>query len=112
MMDTLMEFYREQPVRRMAVADLALQADPLDVTAMLHKGGAYYGLLKQHYTSRYRSAADIPPEKRAEFEALSEGNRAWFAKAEALGWTETTKTPDANYLQVIQRTKAAQQGGQ
>ncbi|QOF98330.1 hypothetical protein H7691_17265 [Stenotrophomonas sp. CW117] len=111
MMNTLMEFYREEPVRRMAVADLVLQTDPKEITAMLHKGGAYYDLLKQRYMSRYRSPAAIPPEERAEFEALSEGNRTWFAKAEALGWTETTQAQDVNYLQSIQRTKDAQQGG-
>lgn len=113
MLSTLMELYGQQQrqERRIAVADLALQADPRDVVAMLQKGNAYFRLMQQKYMSKYPSPEAIPPAQRTDFEALRRNNDLWFDKAEALGWTMPTQAQDANYLQTIQRTKAARQGG-
>lgn len=113
MMGTLMELYGQQGTqdRRIAVADMALKADPRNVQAMLQKGNAYYAMLKQRYLSRYQTPGDIPPAERTDFERLGRSNQAWFAKAEALGWTQPVPAQDTNYLQQVQRTKTAQQGG-
>jgi len=112
MMSTLMQFYgdQNQQIRRIAVADLALTVDPKDVAAMQAKGAAYYLLIQQRYRSKYSKAEQIPPDKRQDYLNLSRENLLWYAKAEALGWTEPTRTQDANYLKSIQREKAARQG--
>lgn len=113
MMGTLMEFYGQQGQqnRRIAVADLALQTDPKDVHAMLQKGNAYFRMMQQRYITKYPSPAAIPPAQRQDFESLQRNNDLWFDRAEALGWTIPTQAQDANYLQTIQRTEAAPQGG-
>lgn len=113
MVGTLMEFYGQQgqQERRIAVADLALQADPKDVHAMLQKGNAYFRMLQQRYATKYPTPADIPPARRQDYEALRRNNDLWFERAEALGWTMPKQVQKANYLQTIQRTQAAQQGG-
>lgn len=112
MLSTLMEFYGQQQrqEQRIAIADLALQADPKDIAAMLQKGNAYFRLMQQ-YMAKYPSPAAIPPEQRLDFDALQRSNDLWFNRAEALGWTMPPKTQDANYLQTIQHAKATQQGG-
>lgn len=112
MLSTLMEFYRERGkyTHQLAVADLALQANPKDTVAMLHKGSAYYKLMKTVYMDRFPTQAAIPPGKQAEFANLRRSNMLWFQKAEALGWVEPTAMQDANYLQAIQRTKTGQRG--
>lgn len=97
--------------RRIAVADLALQADPKDVHAMLQKGNAYFRMMQQRYMTRYPSPAAIPLAQRQDFEALHHNNDLWFDCAEALGWKMPTQAQDANYLQTIRRTKATQTGG-
>lgn len=112
MLSTLMEFYgqQRQQEQRITVADLALQADPKDVVAMLQKGNAYFRTMEQRYMSKYPSPAVIPAAQRPDFDALRRNNNLWFDKAEALGWTMPTQVQDVNYLQTIRRTKAAQQG--
>lgn len=113
MAGTLLEFYGQQGQqdRRIAVADLLLQADPKDVFAMLQKGNAYHRMMKERYLSKYQSLEEMSPAQQQEFEMLRHNNDLWFDKAEALGWAMPTQAQNANYLQHIQRTKAAQQGG-
>lgn len=90
LLGTLMEFYGDlgKQTHRMAVADMALQLNPKDIVAMLHKGNAYYRLMKSMYLDVYPSQQAIPRAKQAEFAALARGNRIWFQKAEALGWVQ------------------------
>lgn len=105
---TLMEHYARQGNgdALMAVADLALAANPKDTVAMIWKANASYLLLKSRYQRRYPNAADIPKELVPEFQRLSRENLAWFAKAEGLGWAQKTPEQDAAYLQSIQHEKA------
>ncbi|HLM52258.1 MAG TPA: transglutaminase family protein [Pseudoxanthomonas sp.] len=114
MAGTLLEFYgrQGQQDRRIAVADLLLQTDPKDVSTMLQKGNAYFRMAKERYLSKYQSLEEMSPAQRQELETLQHNNDLWFDKAEALGWTIPTQTRNANYLQHIQRIRAAQQGGQ
>ncbi|WP_242108183.1 transglutaminase family protein [Luteimonas aquatica] len=88
MAGTLLEFYGQQGQqnRRIAVADLLLQANPKDTFAMLQKGNAYFRMLEQRYITKYRSPAAIPAAQRQDYETLRHNNDLWFSKAEALGW--------------------------
>lgn len=105
---TLMEHYgaENDGDALMAVADLALDVNPRNSVAMVWKANAYYLQLQQRYVSRYPNAADIPPAQVADYRHLSRENLAWFAKAEALGWTPMTPEQEADYLKTIQREKA------
>ena len=78
---------------------------------MLQKGNAYFRTMQQRYTTKYRSPAEIPTTQRQDFETLRRNNDLWFDRAEALGWKMPTQAQDANYMQTIQRTNAARQGG-
>jgi len=112
MLSTVMEFHaiNGRQAQRIAVADLALTVNPKDVMAMIHKGAAYYMLLQERYVSQYPDPADIPPAQRNDFQVISRENLAWYAKAEALGWTPPTQEQDANYLRNIQRERSQRQG--
>ena len=112
MLSTLMEFYGQQgnQQRRIEVADLALKVDPKSVVSMLQKGNAYYRLMQQRYMTKYQSRAQMTEAERQDFAMLEAGNARWFREAEMLGWTEPTARQNADYQQVIQRTKDAQQG--
>lgn len=109
LMSTLMEHYsnHKQSDDLLAVANMALAANPKDVVAMIFKANAYYLQLQDQYTKRYPTPAHIPAAKRESYTKLSHDNLAWFAKAEALGWTEPTQAQEAIYLKSIQREKTA-----
>jgi regulator of sirC expression with transglutaminase-like and TPR domain len=110
MTGTLMEVYgkQHQQANRIAVADLALRADPRYVEAMLQKGSAYFRLLEEQYLSKYPSVAQIPPEQREAVETLDRNGALWFNKAETLGWRHPDQVQDARYQQSIQRAKTKQ----
>lgn len=104
---TLMEHYgaKKDADALMAVADLALAANPKDPVAMIWKANAYYIQTDQRIRSKYPNAADVPPELHDEYRRLSRENSAWFTKAESLGWTQKTPEQEEKYLQSIQREK-------
>jgi hypothetical protein len=93
----------------MAVADLALSANPRDTVAIIWKANAYYLQLQQRYRNRYPNPQDIPRDERGDFQRLSRENLAWFAKAEQLGWKPKTPRQEERYLQSIQREKERRQ---
>lgn len=105
---TLMEYYaiRKDAEGLMAVADLALAANPMDSVAMIWKANAYYLQIEQRFKAKYPNPADVPVELHAEHSRLSQENLAWYAKAESLGWTQPTPGQDAAYLQSVQHERA------
>lgn len=112
MASTLMEEYAAQKRGDdlLAVAEMALAANPKDVVAMVHKANAYYLQLQDRYVSQYPRPVDIPQDKQADFQRLSRENLAWFSKAEQVGWAPKTPEQEEKYLQSIQREKG--RGGQ
>lgn len=74
-----------------AISDLSLKYYPKYVNAMLRNGSAFYKMLEQRFINKYPNPNDIPKNQRELFHFLSNGNRYWFAKAEALGWREPNK---------------------
>ncbi|MGH8085510.1 MAG: transglutaminase family protein [Lysobacter sp.] len=105
---TLMEHYgaKKDGDALMAVADLALAANPKDPVAMIWKANAYYFQTQRRIRSKYPNAADVPPELHEEYRRLTQENLAWYAKAESLGWAQKTPEQEASYLQHIQRERA------
>lgn len=112
MASSLMEHYAAQKRGDdlLAVAEIALAANPKDTVAMVHKANAYYLQLQDGYISKYARPVDIPEDKQADFQRLSRENLAWFTKAEQLGWAPKTPEQEEKYLQSVQRQK--RQGGQ
>lgn len=84
---TLMEHYAREgnADALMAVADMALLANPKDTVAMVWKANAYYLQLKARYQRKYQNAAEMPVDQVPDYQRLSRENLAWFEKAEALG---------------------------
>lgn len=111
MASTLMEHYAAQKdgAALLAVANMALGANPKDTVAMVHKANANYLLLQARYVSKYPRPVDIPQDKQADFQALSRENLAWFDKAEKLGWSQPSDSKQQNYLQSIEQEKARRQ---
>jgi regulator of sirC expression with transglutaminase-like and TPR domain len=103
MATVLAEYYFEQQEfeKAITISDLRLEYYPKYVEAMIMKGSAYYRLLSKYYFEKYRSPDQIPVNQRGHFEYLSQNNRLWFAKAEALGWHEPRKEDDEKYLQKV-----------
>lgn len=95
---------------RIRLADKLLEMDPRNVEVMLHKGNAYYRLLKRDYLDKFRSFADIPPERLDRYRHLHEQNIGWFAKAEELGWREPSPEDDIKYLDSIKKAKLDKKG--
>lgn len=91
-----------------ALSDVVLAHYPKDVGSMLRKGSAYGRLANRDFMQKYPTPKLIPPDEYGYFNYLGDQNRLWFAKAESLGWREPTREQEANYLQTVSRTKAAQ----
>lgn len=112
MASTLMEEYAAQKRGDdlLAVAEMALAANPKDAVAMVHKANAYYLQLQDRYVSKYPRPIDIPQDKQTDFQRLSRENLAWFSKAEQMGWAPKTPEQEEKYLESIRREKG--RGGQ
>lgn len=96
--------------RRIAISDFALEMNPKDVWAMIHKASASSHLNHERYIDPHGGWQHIPVEFQAESLRLAKENIAWFKRAEALGWTPTTPEQDAAYLAKIRAEKAARSG--
>lgn len=104
---TLMEHYARvgDGDALMKIADSALTANPKDIVAMIWKANASYLLIQSRYQRKYPNATDIPPGLAPDFQRLNRENQAWFARAEALGWAQTTPDQEVSYLQSVEREK-------
>lgn len=91
-----------------ALSDVVLKHYPKEAASMVWKGSAYGRLATKHFVQKYPTPRQIPPEERGYFEYLEEQNRAWFARAEALGWREPDPDYEAKYLKTISRAKSIQ----
>lgn len=100
-----------QAEQALALTDLILEADPLDVVAMTLKSNAYALLVDQQFRSRYPLADQIPPAEQPAFLRLNGQIVAWRDKAEALGWREWTQADWDKYLRNFNQQKSNQQGG-
>lgn len=86
-MESLMDQARYQDA--IDVADVILEANPLDVQTMVRQGSAYGELLRNEFYTPYPTPDLIPPNLHARYRILDQMNQNLFAKAEALGWAPT-----------------------
>jgi regulator of sirC expression with transglutaminase-like and TPR domain len=94
-------FQRQEYEQSIAIADVILRYYPKAVDTMILKGVAYGKLANARLAGNYPSPDSVPERYRAYFAYLSDNNRAWFAKAEALGWREETGNEKQDYLQKV-----------
>jgi len=108
MAEALTEYFVNQHEfeKVIALSDLILAYYPRDVSVMIRMSNAYYELLNKYYFQKYRSPNNIPDRARGYFGYLSENNRRWAAKAQALGWREWRREDDEKYLQSIKEAKS------
>lgn len=76
---------------------------------MLYKGSAYGAIARRDFNDKYPTLSDVPQQDRTRFFELSRNNQLWFHKAEMLGWRPEDAVSRANYIQTVERVKAAQQ---
>ncbi len=107
MAETLTEHYVDlhEFEKLITVSDLILEYYPKNVPVMIRKSNAYYDLMQKYYVQRYRSPDDIPDRAKGHYLYLSQNNRFWATKAQALGWQEWRREDDENYLQAIKEAK-------
>lgn len=110
MLGTLMEFYGQQGRQdeQIALARLALENYPKDVTAMLQIHAAFGRMIQREFQSKYRSPRDIPATERARFRELDGNSQLWRQKAEALGWREPDEATEDRYRETVNLAKSAQ----
>lgn len=103
----LLELYAKQiqPERMIYLANLLLEYDPKNVTAMLELAAAYHLIEKSQFESKYPQTKDIPLEKRQYFMEVEYSIDYWFKRAEALGWREPTKEDNEKYTQIVNQVK-------
>jgi regulator of sirC expression with transglutaminase-like and TPR domain len=94
-------FHQQEYEQSIAIADVVLHYYPKAVGTMILKGVAYGRIADARLAGNYPSPESVPERYRGYFAFLSENNRAWFAKAEALGWREETKDEKQDYLQKV-----------
>jgi regulator of sirC expression with transglutaminase-like and TPR domain len=101
--ETVAEYHFEQQQyeKAIAVASLILEYYPKDAGAMTLNGAAYARLIRARFMDKYPTSAQIPVSEQANFQYLSENNRMWFSRAEALGWREETKEEEDQYLRKV-----------
>jgi regulator of sirC expression with transglutaminase-like and TPR domain len=86
----------------MALARLALAVDDRDVGAMVRLGSLHGRKAERDFHARWPDPRDVPVDRHDDYRALHRANTAWFAKAEALGWTQPSAAQEAAYLQSIE----------
>lgn len=107
MTETLAEHYFDQHEyeKTITISDLVLEYYPKGVSSMIRKSNAYYELINKYYVQKYRSPNEIPDRAQGHYLYLSENNRLWGAKAQALGWREWRRENDEKYLQAVKEAK-------
>lgn len=110
MLGTLMEHCGQQDRQdeRTALAHLALENYPKDVTAMLQIHAAYGRMVQREFQGKYPSPRDIPATERARFRELDGNSQLWRQKAEVLGWREPDQETNDRYQQTVNRVKSTQ----
>jgi regulator of sirC expression with transglutaminase-like and TPR domain len=71
------------------VAEALLEAYPSFADALVFQGTAYGYLLDERYYKKFSTPADISPDRRNDYQRLTEKNHQAFERAESLGWRET-----------------------
>jgi hypothetical protein len=78
---------------------------------MVRIGSLHARIIERRFHSRWPDPANVPRARHAEYRALSDANAAWFARAEALGWSPPAPGSDAAYLESIEAERRRRPNG-
>lgn len=99
------------PEQIMAMVDLMLSYDPKDVAALMMKALAYDRQVTIQYRNKYPDPRQLTPVQQADYHALMDGYFKIADQLQAWGWHRRSAAQDAEYMQAIQKAKAAESGG-
>jgi regulator of sirC expression with transglutaminase-like and TPR domain len=111
MVGTLLEFYDRQGMQdqRIALAKVAMEYSPKDVSLIIHEHQAYFAKWKQDFASKYPTPNNIPMDKRPLFMEYEGRMNALYQQAYTLGWRPRDQTSLDSYRQRVIRAKPLQQ---
>jgi regulator of sirC expression with transglutaminase-like and TPR domain len=110
MVGTLLESYAQRGLnqQRIAMAKLALEFNPKDVSAIFHQHQAHLAMWKQEFVNQYPTPNDIPKDKRPRFMELEDHLKTLYNQAHALGWRPLDQASEDKYRQTITRARSMQ----
>lgn len=112
MLEPLEAVYAHQrtPGDLLGLAMLVVKLDPKNAGGYVNEANAFFLELQHRYLDRHLTPAKLPPEQRADFQALFDSNARILKRVEAMGWAPPTAAEDKAYLERIERYKAAHGG--
>lgn len=108
MLEPLEAVYAHQrsPGALLGLAMLVVRLDPKNAGGYVNEANAFFLELDHRYLAHHLTPAKLPPEQRADFQALFDSNTRILKRVEAMGWAPPTEAGDKAYLERIERYKA------
>lgn len=94
----------------LGLAKLEERIDPKNAGGYVSEANAYFLALSHRYLVHHLTPEVLPPAQRADFNALYDANTRILKRVEAMGWAPPTPAGDKEYLDRIQRYRAAHGG--
>lgn len=109
MLEPLEAVYAHQrtPGDLLGLAMLSVKLDPKNAGGYVNEANAFFLELQHRYLDRHLTPAKLPPEQRADFQALLVSNERIMKRVEAMGWASPTSAEDKAYLERVKRYKAS-----
>ncbi|MEW9623211.1 transglutaminase family protein [Rhodanobacter geophilus] len=102
--------HQRRPGDLLGLAMLVVKLDPKNAGGYVNEANAFFLELEHRYLDRHLTPAKLPPEQRADFQALYDSNTRILKRVEAMGWVPPTAAEDKAYLERIERYKATHGG--
>lgn len=112
MLEPLEAVYAHQrsPGDLLGLAMLVVKLDPKNAGGYVNEANAFFLELQHRYLDRYLTPDKLPPDQRADFEALALSNVRILKRVEKMGWAPPTAAEDKAYLERVEKYKAAHGG--
>ncbi len=112
MLEPLEAVYAHQrtPGDLLGLAMLVVKLDPKNAGGYVNEANAFFLELQHRYLDRHLTPDRLPPDERADFQALYDSNTRILKRVEAMGWAPPTKAGDKAYLERVDKYKAAHGG--
>jgi regulator of sirC expression with transglutaminase-like and TPR domain len=112
MLEPLEAVYAHQrsPGDLLGLAMLVVRLDSKNAGGYVNEANAFFLELQHRYLDRHLIPAKLPPEQRADFQALFDSNTRILKRVEAMGWAPPTTAEDKAYLERVEQYKATHGG--
>ncbi|KRE89300.1 hypothetical protein ASG87_02860 [Frateuria sp. Soil773] len=102
--------HTRSPGALLGLAVLVERMDLRNADGYVNEANAFFLTLAHRYLVHHLTPEVLPPAQRADFNALYDASTRIMNRVEAMGWAPSTKTGDKEYLERVQRYKAAHGG--